>query len=47
MHSAIGSGNNDQVVSSDDATSSESTQVPGVCDPTIVVGEPNRWCVEA
>ena len=44
--SATGSGENDQAASSDEATSSESIPVPRNDDPTPVVGELHRWCVE-
>uniref|UniRef100_M1DKB3 Integrase core domain containing protein n=1 Tax=Solanum tuberosum TaxID=4113 RepID=M1DKB3_SOLTU len=35
-----------KAASSDEATSSESIQVPRNDDPSPVVVEPNRWCVE-
>ena len=44
--SSTASGENDQAASTDEATSSESMPVPRNDDPTPVVGEPNRWCVE-
>ncbi|KAG5581282.1 hypothetical protein H5410_051909 [Solanum commersonii] len=36
----------EQAASSDEATSSESVPAPRNDDPTLVVGEPNRWYVE-
>ncbi|KAG5625171.1 hypothetical protein H5410_010389, partial [Solanum commersonii] len=44
--SSTGSGENDQAASSDEATSSEPIPVPPNDAPTLVGGEPNRWCVE-
>ncbi|KAG5610301.1 hypothetical protein H5410_021582, partial [Solanum commersonii] len=44
--SSIGSGENDQAASSDEATSSKSIPAPRNDDPTPVVSELNRWCVE-
>uniref|UniRef100_M1DYU7 Integrase core domain containing protein n=1 Tax=Solanum tuberosum TaxID=4113 RepID=M1DYU7_SOLTU len=44
--SATGSGENKQVASSDEATSSESVPAPQNDNPVPVVGDPNRWCVE-
>uniref|UniRef100_M1DQ81 Integrase core domain containing protein n=1 Tax=Solanum tuberosum TaxID=4113 RepID=M1DQ81_SOLTU len=43
---AIGSGENEQAASSNEATSSESVPAPRNNDPTPVADEPNRWCVE-
>uniref|UniRef100_M1DNB7 Integrase core domain containing protein n=1 Tax=Solanum tuberosum TaxID=4113 RepID=M1DNB7_SOLTU len=43
---ATGSGEDDQAASSNEATSAESIPVPWNDDPTPVVGELNRWCVE-
>uniref|UniRef100_M1DZM6 Integrase core domain containing protein n=1 Tax=Solanum tuberosum TaxID=4113 RepID=M1DZM6_SOLTU len=44
--SSTGSGENYQVASSDEATSSESIPAPRNDDPTPVAGEPNRSCVD-
>uniref|UniRef100_M1DCI6 Integrase core domain containing protein n=1 Tax=Solanum tuberosum TaxID=4113 RepID=M1DCI6_SOLTU len=44
--SATGSSQNEQASSSDEATSSESVPIPRNENPTLVTGEPNRWCVE-
>uniref|UniRef100_M1DQL8 Integrase core domain containing protein n=1 Tax=Solanum tuberosum TaxID=4113 RepID=M1DQL8_SOLTU len=44
--SATGSSQDDQVASSNKATSSESVPAPRNEDPTPVAGDPNRWCVE-
>ncbi|KAG5614513.1 hypothetical protein H5410_014337, partial [Solanum commersonii] len=44
--SSTGLGDKDQAASSDEATSSEPIPVPPNYAPTLVAGEPNRWCVE-